>query len=501
MGIFEGSNEPNFFDSIPLYMFTEQSNTNFINIESNSSYTYIRYISPLKKDIHIKDIEIYGYESEESEKNEDNFYQPTNIPLIVINTEGKMNYKDKTIKTECYITIINNGKITTKQTGTIRIRGNSSANLEKKPFQINLDKKENILDMPAKAKKWVLLANHMDKTLIRNLVAFKISLLLGQKYSPACKSIDLIIDGSFEGNYLLCDKIEKGEGRVELDSMDENSNEYPEITGGYLMEIDARADEEEYHFNSKKGVKVTIKYPDTNENQIKYIKNWFDDIEENIYNNKSVDNIDLETFSEYFILEEFCADIDSVFSSYFITKQRNDDKMYFGPAWDFDLALDNDKRLYPTNKKEKWIFNYGYSSGTFRQFISKLLSFEDTLNAVKQKWINATESDFTKENVLNFIEEQVTYINESVKLNFIRWDILNKILKYEAVARGSYEEEMKYLKEFIEERFIVFGNMLLDADILSFVVDERKSTSSYLGGRIILMEMIISIYLFILLIK
>ena len=283
--------------------------------------------------------------------------------------------------------------------------------------------------------------------------------------------------------------------------MDENSNEYPEITGGYLMEIDARADEEEYHFNSKKGVKVTIKYPDTNENQIKYIKNWFDDIEENIYNNKSVDNIDLETFSEYFILEEFCADIDSVFSSYFITKQRNDDKMYFGPAWDFDLALDNDKRLYPTNKKEKWIFNYGYSSGTFRQFISKLLSFEDILNAVKQKWINATESDFTKENVLNFIEEQVTYINESVKLNFIRWDILNKILKYEAVARGSYEEEIKYLKEFIEERFIVFGNMLLDADILSFVVDERKSTSSYLGGRIILMEMIISIYLFILLIK
>ena len=244
--------------------------------------------------------------------------------------------------------------------------------------------------------------------------------------------------------------------------MDETCNDYPEITGGYLMEIDARAYEEEYHFTSKKGVKVTIKYPDTNQNQTNYIKNWFDDIEENLYNNQNVNNIDLETFSQYFILEEFCADVDSVFSSYYITKQRNDTKMYFGPAWDFDLTLDNDRRLYPTNSKEKFIFNYGYSSGTFRQFISKLVNCEDTLKAVQQKWKDVIINDFTKEKVLNFIEEQIKYLDESIKLNFKRWDVLNTIVKYEAVARGSYEEEIRHLKEFIEERFIVFGNMLLN---------------------------------------
>ena len=472
-GIFEGSNEPNFIDSIPLYMFKEQSNTNFIQIESKSSFKYIRYISPLKKDITIKNIEIYGYEPKENEQKEENLYQPTNIPLIVVNTEGTINFKKKTEKTPCNVIVINNGKISTKQTGTIRIRGNSSKDLEKKSFQINFDKKEKILDMPAKAKKWGLLANHMDKSLIRNLVAFKISSLLGQKYSPACKSIDLILDGSFEGNYIICDKIEKGEGRVELDSMDENSNEYPEITGGYLMEIDGFADQEPYHFTSKKGVKVTIKYPDANKNQTNYIKSWFDDIEENIYTNKKVDNIDLETFSQFFILNEFCADIDSVWSSYYITKQRNDEKMHFGPAWDFDLSLDNDNRLYPTNSREKWIFNFGLSSGTFRQFISKLMSCEDTLNAVQQKWRDVTINDFTKEKVFNFIEEQIQYLDESVKLNFKRWDVLNKILQYEAVARGTYEEEIKHLKEFIEERFMIFGNMLLSADTSSFEVKEE----------------------------
>ena len=469
-GIFEGANEPTFMDATPLYMFKDESSINSVEIQTKSSYKYIRYVSPMKKNVTLTNIEIYGYEASPNDQNEEKIYQPTNIPLIVINTEGKMNFKKKTEKTDCNVIIIENGKITLKQTGDLRIRGNSSKDLEKKSFQLHLNEKENILGMPAKAKKWGLLANHMDKSLIRNLVAFKISSLLGQKYSPACKSVDLILDGSFEGNYIVCDKIEKGKNRVELDDLDETMNEYPEITGGYLMEVDGFADQETYHFTSKKGVKVTIKYPDATKNQTAYIKSWFDDIEQNIYENQNVDNIDLETFSQFFILNEFCADIDSVWSSYYITKQRNDDKIHFGPAWDFDLSLDNDNRLYPTNSLDTWIFNYGLSSGTFRQFISKLMSCEKTLNAVQQKWRDITGSTFTKENVFDFIEEQIKYIDESQKLNFKRWDVLNKILKYEAVARGSYEEEIKHLKEYIEERFMIFGNMILTANTSSFEV-------------------------------
>lgn len=474
-GIFEGANEPTFMDAIPLYMFKDESTIDSVEIQTKSSYKYIRYVSPMKKNVTLTNIEIHGYEASPNDQNEEKIYQPTNIPLIVINTEGKMNFKKKTEKTDCNVIIIENGKIALKQTGDIRIRGNSSKDLEKKSFQLHLNEKENILGMPAKAKKWGLLANHMDKSLIRNLVAFKISSLLGQKYSPACKSVDLILDGSFEGNYIICDKIEKGKNRVELDDLDETMNEYPEITGGYLMEIDGFADQEPYHFHSKKGVKVTIKYPDATKNQTAYIKSWFDDIEQNIYENQNVDKIDLETFSQFFILNEFCADIDSVWSSYYITKQRNDDKIHFGPAWDFDLSLDNDNRLYPTNSLDTWIFNYGLSSGTFRQFISKLMSCEKTLNAVQQKWrdITSSTSTFTKENVFDFIEEQIKYIDESRKLNFKRWDVLNKILQYEAVARGSYEEEVKHLKDYIEERFMIFGNMILSANTSSFEVKNK----------------------------
>ena len=102
------------------------------------------------------------------------------------------------------------------------------------------------------------------------------------------------------------------------------------------------------------------------------------------------------------------------------------------------------------------------------------MSCEKTLNTVQQKWKDVTVNDFTKENVFEFINEQIKYIDESQKLNFKRWDVLNKILQYEAVARGSYEEEIKHLKEYIEERFMVFGNMLLNANTSSFEVQAQK---------------------------
>ena len=93
------------------------------------------------------------------------------------------------------------------------------------------------------------------------------------------------------------------------------------------------------------------------------------------------------------------------------------------------------------------------------------MSYEDTLNAIQQKWKDVTINNFTKEKILDFIEEKISYLNESIKLNFKRWDVLNKNVMNEPVTRGSYEEEIKYLKEFIKERFIVFGNMILNSHL------------------------------------
>jgi hypothetical protein len=133
-GLFLGANDPTFLDAVPLYMFKDQSRNNFIEIESTASVKYIRYVSPLKKEVGIFDIKIYGYQHPSNDNGK--MYQPTNIPLIIVNTEGKINYRKKSEKVDCNIIVISDGKIDVKQSGTIRIRGNSSKDLEKESFQI-----------------------------------------------------------------------------------------------------------------------------------------------------------------------------------------------------------------------------------------------------------------------------------------------------------------------------------------------------------------------------
>ena len=74
------------------------------------------------------------------------------------------------------------GKINAKQTGTIKLRGNSSLNSEKKPYLVKLEEKTKILDMPANAKKWVLVPNMYDKSLLRNLLGYEMSFIFGLKF-------------------------------------------------------------------------------------------------------------------------------------------------------------------------------------------------------------------------------------------------------------------------------------------------------------------------------
>ena len=92
--------------------------------------------------------------------------------------------RDKTTKVRINAMIINEGKINVKQTGTIKLRGNSSLMPEKKPYLINFDEETTFLDMPCNDKKWVLVPNWYDKTLLRNLLGYKISSIFGMKFSP-----------------------------------------------------------------------------------------------------------------------------------------------------------------------------------------------------------------------------------------------------------------------------------------------------------------------------
>jgi hypothetical protein len=477
LSILEGSNEPTFTDSTILYMITEElklGEMNYISIKTNSRFKYIRYIGPNNKYCVISELEIYGDDELgtntrlnvlSSKNDKDYYYQATNLPLVIINTEDSVEPFDKETYITCTVTIIKDNKIVKKEKARIKLRGNSTSRLDKKSYRLKFDSKQKILDMPAKAKNWAIIANYSDKTLMRYLLAHKISSLFELTYSPACESVDMIVNGEFQGNFGFCDQIEEGKGRIEVTEMDQTCIEEPELTGGYVIAADgwARQGGDKYYLSTK-GVVLVIKFPKDNDivkEQETYILNTFNKVEDDCYNNV-IDKIDIDTFCKYLLVEDLTGNGETFWSTY-MYKERGDDKIYFGPVWDFDLAFDNNNRVYPTLEKKDFIYKYDISAGTMNTLATKILSNENVIKRLKETWSSFTESKVTKNKLIDYISEIIDKINESQKLNFIRWDILNTKILLNPVARGSFEAETDYLKYFIVQRFDILDEIVKKA--------------------------------------
>ena len=460
LGIFEASNDITFLDALPIGIIKEENIINdenpeelCIKINTPIPYKYIRYIPQNKLLTEINQIKIFGHQFSDTEDlSEKKIFTVTNLPLIIINTENGLEPQNKITYIKSQILIINDNKININQTASIKLRGQSTFYYPKKPYKIKFDKKQEILGLSGKYKKWVLLANYLDKALIRNLLAFKISNIIGLEFTPRCEPVDLIMNGNFRGNYLICDQIEVNKGRVDIEEITEDDE-----TGGYLLEIDGRAASEEKYFKTNKGILIEIKYPDSDDitqAQEQYIKQFMDILEKNVYNG-NLTYIDLDSFYKYFLMQEFCADIDGVWSSFHLTKRKGDEKLYFGPVWDYDRTFDNDIHLIPTNEKLKFILYYGGSSGTTRQFIITILEIKNIMSNINKTWTILQENGLDSETLKVFIEEKKNFLYESANLNNLRW-YGSKI----GNGKKDYSDYIDVVVNYIEKRFDTLSKII-----------------------------------------
>ena len=488
LGVFEVSNNPTFEDGIPIAIIKEQGGLNEINyldINSPSSYKYLRYIPPNKNNTQIFPIKLFGHQKLLSENNEDKkLFQVTNLPLVLIHTENSTEPTNNKEDVNCTIAIINNGTIENFETAEIKVRGRSSAGAPKKPYRIKFSSKQKILNFKGKEKKWTLFANYYDRSLLRNALAFKISELLEFPFSPRCQPVDVTFNGNFRGNYFLCDKIDViSKNRLNITEMQVTDNSEPNVTGGYLLEIDARSGgrrnrevTQNYIFRTEGGIRGQIILPKSDEltqEQEYYIKDKLNQFEREIYNG-TLDSIDLESYSKLFIVEEFCADVDHTFSSLYFTKERNDDKFRFGPVWDFDLALDNDRRLIPTNEKPEFSFNYGDSAGTFRELVKTLLANREVIEYIYNTWVELCDTVLNETVLVDFLEEKRIYMKESSELNFLKWD---NYVEENRRGRGwgfgfgrkgeDFDTSVEVVKNYVSGRFGSLTNLLQKAVSLS----------------------------------
>ena len=220
---------------------------------------------------------------------------------------------------------------------SIRGRGNSTWGYPKKPYALKLDSKGEILGMP-KHKRWVLLANWMDRTLLRNSVSFELASRSGLAYTPRGQFVEVFINGVHKGNYFLCEHIKVDENRVNIDELDED-----ETDGGYIMELDVYYDEAYKFKSSVRDLPYMFKDPDeVNDAQFNFIKDYVSNLENALYDDSRfasgeyMDYIDSESFADWWIVMELTGIWEPNHPKSTYMHKDKGGKLTMGPVWDFD---------------------------------------------------------------------------------------------------------------------------------------------------------------------
>ena len=457
LAMIEGANNPDFSDALPIHMIKQSAPERQMTYEQTScsrGFRYVRYVSPNDVRCNLAELEFYGYEDEGDDSK---LYQLTNLPTVVINTEGSQEIVSKEEELSSTVYIISEegtNLLATTETG-VRGRGNASWDqFPKKPYRLKFKSKQSPLGAPASAKKWTLISNYSDKSLMRNILAFEASRRIGQAYTPYCHPVDVIVNGEYRGCYQLCDQVEAAEGRVPAKD-------------GYLIEIDAYAWKEVSAFWSWRGTPVTIKHPDEDDitdSQRQHIESFFNQMETAALGEDFTDPekgyrkyLDLESFLRNLLVGDFCGNTDLLWSVY-MYKDATDGKLYTGPTWDHDLSFDNDYRSYPVNANNDFIFLFVPSpaSDAVRDITRRIVKEDpEAKNLLAQYWNQALEEGDLK-TLPEYLDQTYVLLQESQELNFKRWDILDSQVHMNFQALGTYEAEVNFLKNCLKERLVKF---------------------------------------------
>lgn len=494
LAVFEGANREDFLDAVPLYMPSEDGTIgemSYADVSVSRSFRYVRYVGPNDARCNVAEVAFYGdpASGEDSDAAEQ-LYKPTNLPLVVIHVEGGKDPVDKINDLRMKTTIISaDGTEIVSDSGSVRLRGNASMGFPKKPYRIKFDKKRHVLDSPAKAKKWTLINNYGDKTLMRNYLAFDLSRRVEMPFTPFCVPVDVMVNGEYKGCYQLCDQVEVGKGRVEIDEMEATDIEGEALTGGYFIEIDAYAYDEAVYFYSNRSNPVTVKSPDEDviqTVQLNYLKSYFNTMEASLFKTNFSDPeegyrqyLDVESFLKHFIVGEFAGNTDTYWSTY-MYKPRNDEQFHVGPVWDFDLAYDNDNRTYPINNLTDYIYaTKGSYAGQMRSFVNRIIKSDaGAKQQLEAMWAELRNSDkFCEDSLIQVVDDMALWLDESQQLNFKRWNIMNTKVHQNPKIWGSYEKEVENVRSYIRKRIAWFDKKLHydPAGIHDLVADDTQS--------------------------
>jgi len=339
----------------------------------------------------------------------------TGLPVVRINTPGRVavTSKEQWLEGADIRIELPEGTCDFEGKTSIRGRGNSTWNYPKKPYALKLDQKSEILGMPAH-KRWILLANWKDRTLMRNDAAFWLSAHTDLPYTVRGSFVELVFNEKHVGNYYLCEQIKLGDDRVPADKKD----------GGYLLELDTYFDEPlKFIYPDLFNLPWMVKQPDEDEiteEGFNYIKEYIYGLETLLKDEERVKAheyeafLDVDSAIDYLIVEELTMNNDffntwpwaGPHSSYVFKKGGG--KLYHGPVWDFDYHA-----FCPQ-------FVHSWTGATRTMFYPALLKDPKFCDRLLERWEMQKE---TLKGLPDYIDQTVARIAVSEALNHEMWPI------------------------------------------------------------------------------
>lgn len=306
-----------------------------------------------------------------------------------------------------YSDIYDNGK----SGMTIKIRGNTSAYSDKKPYKIKLEKKADLLnrnnDKKYEDKEWLLL-KYND---LNTLVGFKVNELIKMQWTPAIQFVNVVINGDYRGLYMLTESVKRNpDCRLNVDKT------------GYIIEYDTYWWNEDVFFVSEYQypMNYTFKYPGDDEitkEQIYYIKSYIDSLEVKIKKGEDYETyIDVNSWARWVLAHDILGTWDVGGSNVYITKfdKSSSSKLMMANLWDFD------SNYHLTNT---WSSQHNSVTLYYNELLyNRNTLFKDTYKSIWQE-INPVLFNEMEEFLTAFEKSDLVYcIDRSIVLDNIRWN-------------------------------------------------------------------------------
>lgn len=419
-----------------------------------------------------------------------------NLPVLLIDTLGQQVSRNQEISGNLQVydnkdvvnTLDDKPKVTSKV--NIKIRGNSSTKYPKKQFSLELingkgeDKDVSLLGMP-KESEWVLNGPFLDKSLMRNYIALNTASKI-MEYAPRVKFCEVIMvedgnkelsENNYRGVYTLVEKIKRDDKSVDITKTIDNISE----TSFILAKDRQKKDDIPINSYGKEtheyfyGLNVAYPKKDLTPEKYNYIVDEVSKVERVLYSDKFnhptegySKYIDVDTFVDYYIINEFFKNTDAGMLSTYVYKDY-EEKMKAGPVWDFNESLGN------SLNKDGQVYDYTEFTMIHKPWFDRLMMDINFANKVVERYKELRKTYLSDEYLTNFIDETVKLLGTSSKRNFDRWpiEISNqaKVFEESGDITDNYSADLDIYIKYLEEH----KHLLKNTDKMATSYEEEIS--------------------------